>query len=61
MRALGIVVVAPRGDLVAGVTERLEPVKVQALVAHAAVETFNEGVLHRLARLDEPQADTRAL
>jgi hypothetical protein len=35
--------------------------QIQALVTHSGVETFDEGVLHRLAGLDEPQADASAL
>jgi len=46
---------------VAGVAKGSEPVEVQALVAHLAVKALHESVLHRLARLDEPQADTGAL
>ena len=61
MRSLGVIVVAPFGDLIAGVAEGSEPVQVQALVAHAAVKTLNERVLHRFARLDEPQANPGAL
>jgi len=42
----------PRGDVVAGVAERPEPVQVQALVTELPVEALDEGVLDRLARLD---------
>ena len=57
MWALGIVVAAPFGDLVAGVAKGPEPVEVQALVAHLAVKALHESVLHRLAWLDELLAE----
>src|SRR5579859_6050338 len=55
MRAYGVVVATPRGDLVACVAERTEPVQVEAFVAQLAVEALDEGILHRLAWFDEPQ------
>src|SRR6188472_3158215 len=61
MGALGVIVVAPSLDLLAGVTQRAEPVQVETLVAQLAVEALDEGVLDRLARLDEAQPDTGAL
>ena len=54
MRALGIVVVAPAADLVMGVSQRLELGQVQAFVPELAVEVPGEGILDRLASLDEP-------
>ena len=61
MRAFGIVVAAPRGDLVASVAEGTEPVQVQALVAQLAIETLDESILYRFAWFDEPQANPGAL
>lgn len=49
--AFGIVVAAPSFDLLAGVTQRAEPVQIEALVAQLAVQALDEGVLDRLARL----------
>ena len=51
-----IVVQAPLFDDLPRVAEAAEPVLVEALVAQAAVEALDEGVLHRLARRDEAQA-----
>src|SRR5262249_10904884 len=48
-----VVVAAPGFDLLPGVVEREELMHVQALVAQASVEGFDEGVLHGLARSDE--------
>ena len=44
MRPDGVVVVAPEGDLAAGVVQGVEDLLVQQLVAQAAVEAFDEGV-----------------
>src|SRR5690348_8990200 len=55
MWAYGVIMATPRGDLVACVAERMEPVQVEALVAQLAVEALDEGILHRLAWFDEPQ------
>src|SRR5262249_26882560 len=41
----------------AGVGEAPEPVLIQALAAQAPVEAFAEGILDRLAGVNEPQAD----
>lgn len=54
MWALGVVVVSPTPDFLAGVSDGSEPVKVQAFVPEFAVETLHEGVLYGLARRDEP-------
>ncbi len=51
----GIVVHTPGLDDLACVRQAAEPVLVQALVAEAAVETLNVGILIRLAGLDEVQ------
>ena len=52
MRAQVVVVVAPCLDDRARFTEATEHVLVKALVAQLAVERFDEGILHGLARLD---------
>jgi hypothetical protein len=57
VRSLGVVLEAPRLDDLASVVERVEPVGVQALVAEAAIEALDEGVLRRGAGLDEVQCD----
>ncbi len=61
MGAFGVVMTTPLIDLLAGMTDGLEPVRVQTVVAQFAVEGFHKGVLNRLARLDEPQPDAGAL
>ncbi len=61
MGPLGIVVEPPSLDDPTGVIEIEEPVLVEALVAKAAVEGLNEGVLARLAGLDEGQLDAVAM
>ena len=61
MGAIGVVMDTPRLNLLAGVTERAEPVLIQALVAEPAVERLNKGVLDRPARFDEAQSDTSPL
>src|SRR5277367_1090457 len=52
-----IVVLAPSLDLAPGVGQVLEPVRIQALVAKAAIEAFDETVLRRLAWLNVDQPD----
>ena len=52
MRPDGVVVVAPEGQLAAGIDQAVEELLVQAFVAQAAVETLDESVLLRLARID---------
>ena len=59
--ALGVVVMAPSLDFLAGMTPRTEPMQVQALVPELAVQALDEGVLDWLAWLDEAQPDTGAL
>lgn len=48
---------APRLDRAAGIVQICEPVKVQARVAEAAVEAFDERVPRRFAWLDEVELD----
>jgi hypothetical protein len=55
VRPLLVVVLVPRLDNGPGLGHRGEPVLVEALVPQLAVEALDEGVLHRLARLDEVQ------
>src|ERR1700722_9267019 len=57
MRSALIVVLAPSLDLAPRVGQVLKPVRVQALVAKAAVEAFDETVLRRLAGLNVDQSD----
>ena len=52
MRPHGVVVAAPFFQRQARVHERGEQRLVQELVAQAAIETLDEGVLNRLARID---------
>lgn len=53
-----LVAVAPPGnDRCTGLRQRLEPLLVQALVAQLAVEALDEGVLRRLAGIDEQVSD----
>src|ERR1700690_619013 len=47
----------PGGDLSPCIVETKEQRLVQQLVAHAAVEAFDEGVLDRLSRCDEGPVD----
>ncbi len=58
VRSQVIVVVTPCLDRFARLGEREEDVLVEALVAKFAVEAFDEGVLHRLARLDVVPVET---
>jgi hypothetical protein len=55
VRARGVVTDAPRFDRAPRIGETEEPVLVQALVPESAIETLDEGVLHRLPRPDEAQ------
>jgi hypothetical protein len=56
--AMGVVIQPPFFDDDAGFIERDELVLVQALVAKAAVEAFDKGILRRLSRCDMMQPDT---
>ena len=53
MRALGVVLDAPRFDEPAGMAYGQEPMLVQTLIAELAVETFDLGILIRLPRSNE--------
>ncbi len=55
MRALAIVLFTPGFYLAPRVVERDEDLLVETLLAQPALERFHEGVLNRLARLDELQ------
>lgn len=64
MGSMGIIIDPPGLDDPARHRQATEHVLVEALVAEAAVEAFNEGVLHRLAGRDvvpvEPPDDQRS-
>ncbi len=47
-----VIVVTPCCKQLAGVTQTVKQVFVQALVPQATVEAFHEAILHRLARCD---------
>ncbi len=47
-----VIIVTPTRDDLACVGQTPESMLVQAFIAESAVEALNEGVLHRLARLD---------
>ncbi len=57
MGPVSIVVYPPSFNELPSVSEGEEPVLVQALVSEPAVEALDEGVLDRLAGLDEAQSD----
>ncbi len=52
MRPLGVVVGDPAADELAGLVEIKKDCLVEELVAHPAVEAFDEAVLHRFAGRD---------
>ena len=52
-----VVVATPLGDDVAGLSQRREPVLVEALVAELAVEALDVAVLHRATGLDQQVRD----
>lgn len=56
-----VVVVAPGGDQGPGMAQVGEQVLVEALVPQAAVEAFDEPVLHRLAGRDVVPLDPALL
>jgi hypothetical protein len=58
MRPDGVVVVPPEGQLPAGICQAVEDLLVEAFVAQAAVEAFDEGVLLRLSGIDVVPLDT---
>ena len=51
MRPDVVVVIAPEGQRLAGVGEGIEALFIQALVAQAAVEAFDQTVLLRMRRI----------
>lgn len=53
-----IVVIAPSSELFSRIRERIEPLYIQAFVAQASVETFNEAILNRPAWAYEAQLHT---
>ena len=57
MRPEGVVVVTPVFDDASGVVQVHEPFQVQALIAHLAIEGFDDAVLCGFSRLDEVQLD----
>lgn len=57
MRALLIVIRAPRGDDFSSFRECPEPVLVKTLIAELPVEALHISVLGRLAGLDQAQFD----
>jgi hypothetical protein len=58
MRPDGFVVVSPESQRSTGVCQAVEDLLVQALLAQAAVEAFNESVLLRLSGIDVMSLDT---
>jgi len=56
-----VVVAPPGGDRHTCLGQGLEPLLVQALLAQLAVEALDEGVLHRLAGIDQHVPDALAL
>ena len=60
VRTRRIVIHPPRFDGLSGFVQAHEPVLVQAFVPEFPVETFDERILHRLARLDEMQRSPRS-
>ena len=57
LRAFGVIILAPSRELGAGVVQGRKQRLVQKLVAQAAVEALDEGVLGRLARCDVMPVD----
>ena len=57
MGPLGVVIVRPSGNRLAGMSKAREQRLVQQLIAHSAVETLNGAVLGRLARRDVMPVD----
>ena len=52
MRPDVVVVIAPQGQLLAGIGETVEDLLIQAFIPQAAVEAFDQAVLLRLAGVD---------
>ena len=61
MGTLRVVVLTPSLDFLAGTAKRPEPVQIQGIVPQSAVQARHDGILSRLAGIDEPQPDTGAL
>jgi len=61
MRTFFVILLSPRLDLSACVCQIHKPVRVQALIPEASVETFHVPVLHRFAGLDVMHCDARSL
>jgi hypothetical protein len=55
MRTLLVVILSPLFDFSSRVVETREPIGIQALIPQSAVKAFYEGILHRLAWLNELQ------
>ena len=58
MRVFLVVINPPVFDDLARLADAREPVLVQTLISEPAIETFDVGVLGRLARIDEVQLHT---
>ena len=56
VRALFVVISPPSFDFAPCVVQTGEPVGIQTFIAQSAVEALHEGILHRLARLNELQS-----
>ena len=59
MRPLAVVLHAPLLDSLARIGERNKDLLVEAFIAQAAIERFDERILDRLARFDELQPHPR--
>lgn len=57
MRAVVIEVNAPCRHQIAGMTQAIEQVLVQAFITHPAIEAFDEAILHRIANRAESGYD----
>jgi hypothetical protein len=55
VRPSDIVIQAPRLNRLLRIRQAHEPALVETLVAEPAIEALGEGVLNRLARLNEPE------
>ncbi len=60
MRALGVVMVSPVSDFLAGMLQGFKPMQLEAFIPELAVETLHEGILDGLAWFYEPQTNTGA-
>ena len=59
MRALMIVVTAPRRNFVAGVAQGVKKMFIQILVTEPSVKRFHQAILHRFARSETKSKDHR--